>query len=424
MQEDLSGHAIAWATVWAASAQGPYPIGAVSAQPDLGRAFVEPAKEACNQSLRMIVRPALLGRRMRIRFTNAWGDRPLTIAQASIGLCLDGAALVPGTLEPVTVNGATDFVVEPGQCCWSDPVQPGFAAQADERLLAGRKLAVSFHIAGPSGAMTWHARAQQTSYVGLPGGGNHVFDAGESGYPLSTVSWYFMDALDVEVDRDNPPMVVAAFGDSITDGTGSTLNHNDRWPDVLQRRLHGAGRRAAVINAGIGSNQVLQPLDYGTGKPFRGGPAALVRLERDVLTLSGVSTIIWLEGINDLSDNGLATAQAVWDGLARGVAAMRRRLPNVRILAGTVLSARASRLSWHGSDRQEQERQRLNTILRNNDVFDGVIDFDRATFDASTGGIAPLFIPESTCGGAGDGVHPNRAGYLSMGMAVDLSLLR
>jgi hypothetical protein len=38
-------------------------------------------------------------------------------------------------------------------------------------LLAGRKLAVSFHVAGESGPMTWHAKALQTSYATAPAPG-------------------------------------------------------------------------------------------------------------------------------------------------------------------------------------------------------------------------------------------------------------
>ena len=37
---------------------------------------------------------------------------------------------------------------------------------------------------------------------------------------------------------------------------------------------------------------------------------------------------------------------------------------------------------------------------------------------------APEFVPDSTTGGPGDKLHPNRAGYLAMGMAIDLDLLR
>jgi hypothetical protein len=63
--------------------------------------------------------------------------------------------------------------------------------------------------------------------------------------------------------------VIVGFGDSITDGTASTMNGDDRWPNVLSRRLAAAGHRAAVINAGIGGNQVVGPAEYSPQKPFR-----------------------------------------------------------------------------------------------------------------------------------------------------------
>ena len=70
--------------------------------------------------------------------------------------------------------------------------------------------------------------------------------------------------------------VIVAFGDSITDGTATTINGDDRWPDVLGRRL---GGRWSVVNAGIGGNQVVGPREYSPQKPFAGGPSALARLE-------------------------------------------------------------------------------------------------------------------------------------------------
>jgi len=85
-------------------------------------------------------------------------------------------------------------------------------------------------------------------------------------------------------------------------------------------RLDAATARVSVVNAGIGGNQVIGPAEYSPQKPFAGGPSALVRLERDVLSLSGVSTVIWLEGINDFSKNGNASAEAVQAGMKEGVA--------------------------------------------------------------------------------------------------------
>src|SRR5712672_3184593 len=145
--------------------------------------------------------------------------------------------------------------------------------------------------------------------VPAPGGGRR----GEAAFPFSTASWFFLDAVDVTVPAGTP--VIVGFGDSITDGTASTMNGDDRWPDVLSRRLHAAyGNRVAVVNAGIGGNQVVGPKEYGPEKPFPGGPSAGQRLERDVLRLSGVRTVIWLEGINDFSKSGNAAVEEVVAG--------------------------------------------------------------------------------------------------------------
>ena len=65
--------------------------------------------------------------------------------------------------------------------------------------------------------MTWHAKALTTSYVSAPGAGSQGADETDSAFPYTTTSWYFLDAVDVLAADDT--MVVACFGDSITDGT-------------------------------------------------------------------------------------------------------------------------------------------------------------------------------------------------------------
>jgi hypothetical protein len=80
------------------------------------------------------------------------------------------------------------------------------------------------------------------------------------------------------------------------------MNGDDRWPDVLARRLHTVYRnKIAVMNARIGGNQVVGPAEYSPRKPYPGGPSATDRLDRDVLSLSGIAAVVWLEGINDFS---------------------------------------------------------------------------------------------------------------------------
>src|SRR5262252_7468601 len=126
-------------------------------------------------------------------------------------------------------------------------------------------------------------KALTTSYLSAPGAGAKGQLEDEASFPFTTTSWYFLDAVDMMAPSDT--QVVVALGDSITDGTASTLNGDDRWPNALARRLHAVyGNRVSVVNAGIGGNQVVGPAEYSAARPFSGGPSALQRLDRDVLS--------------------------------------------------------------------------------------------------------------------------------------------
>ena len=410
-----------WVTSWAGSAQGPYPVGNPSAQPDQRFVFPVPANGAHNQTFRMIVRPDVWGQQARLRFSNTFGTRPLTLDGVHMGLALGGPSLIKGSNRPVSFAGKPDVTIAPGASVWSDPVDLAFVRDPEAPELAGRKLAVSFHVAGESGPMTWHAKALTTSFVTAPDAGAKGAAEDEAAFSYSTASWFFLDAVDMMMPADT--RLIVAFGDSITDGTASTMNGDDRWPDVLSRRLHRAfGNKIAVVNAGIGGNQVAGPAEYSATKPFAGGPSAAARLERDVLSLSGVSAVIWLEGINDFSRNGNAALDTVAAGMREIAAQLRARIPGVRIVGATLTSALNATNAAHGSREQDDKRRALNAFIKSSGVFDAVADFDAATFDPVTGEIKAEFIPESTAGGPGDKLHPNRAGYLAMGEAIDLGI--
>src|SRR5215207_11372024 len=158
-----------WVTSWAASPQGPYPIGNTSVQPNQSFHFPAAATGARDQSFRLIVRPDIWSRQVRLRLSNAFGTKPVTFDGAFVGLQLGAAAVMPGTNQPVRFGGQDSVTVKPGEWVWSDPVTLPFVREPAE--LSGRKLAVSFHVAGESGPMTWHAKALQTSYVTAPGAG-------------------------------------------------------------------------------------------------------------------------------------------------------------------------------------------------------------------------------------------------------------
>ena len=409
-----------WVVSWVGSAHGPYPAGNALAQPELKLAFPRPATGARDQSFRLIVRPEIRGCQARLRFSNAFGTQPVTFSDVHVGLQEVGSAVVPGTNRPAGFGGKTRITVPAGDQVWSDPVDLPYAC-GRPGALAGRKLAVSFHVPGQSGPMTWHAKALQTSYLTAPGAGSHAAPEGEAGFPFSTTSWYFLDALDMKAPAEAHAIV--AFGDSITDGTNSTLNGDDRWPDVLGRRLRAAyGHHVAVVNAGIGGNQVSGPKVYSLSQPVSGGPSALARLERDVLSLSGVAGVIWLEGINDFGSSNASVAE-VTAALKVGVSRMKARLPGLRVLGATVTTALGAGEGTYGQAEPDARRKALNSFIRSSGLFDAVLDFDRAVLDPATGRLRSEMTHDTTVGGEGDGIHPNRLGYQAMAMSVDLALL-
>ena len=412
-----------WVVSWVGSAHGPYPIGNPSAQPDQRFAFPSAQAGANNQTFRLIVRPDIWGRQARLRLSNVFGTKPIGFDGVFVGLQMGGPGLIKGTNRPVTFGGKESVTVVPGNSVWSDPVQLTFVRDPAAAELAGRKLAVSFHVVGESGPMTWHAKALTTSYATAPDAGSKGKSEDEAAFPYSTASWFFVDAIEMMAPANS--FAIVAFGDSITDGTASTMNGDDRWPDVLSRRLHALhGNRIAVVNAGIGGNQIAEPAEYSAQKPFPGGPSAMQRIERDVLDLSGVAAMIWLEGINDFSRNGNAPLDKVQHGMKQVVDLVRARRPEMRVVGATVVTALGSSSAAHGFLEQDEKRKALNEFIRTSGLFDGVIDFDKATFDPQTGGLKPEFVPDSTIGGPGDKLHPNRAGYLAMGMTIDLDLFR
>ena len=401
-----------WITTWAASAHGTYPTGTAILQPNLTFAFPD-GVSSTNQTFRLIVRPTVWGNRYRLRFSNVFGTQPLALDDVFVGLHASAGSVVEGTNERVTFSGGTRRVVIPaGQLVWSDAVRLDFARNPERRLLQGRKLAVSFHVAGNSGPMTWHSKALQTNYITAPNAGSHGQDLSDEAFPYTSTSWYFLDAVDTRGVDD--AITVVTLGDSITDGTGSTLNQDDRWPDVLARRVFEAyGNQVAVANAGIGGNRI-------TSDSPAGGPSALARLERDVLGLSGVAAVIWLEGINDLSAG--ASAEAVINGIRSGVATLRTRRPGIKIIQATITSSLGNPTDPTGTPEQNARRQAVNAFIRTAGIFDAVADMDAVTVDPATGRLRPDFQPNSSTA-AIDFLHPNRAGYLAMARTIDLRLL-
>lgn len=393
-----------WVTVWTASAQGAYPVGSAVAQPDLSMAIPQPEKGLVNQSFRIPIKPALAANKFRLRISNVFGNKTLRLKDLAISLHLGGGALVPGSCAEIA-----DMAIDAGTSAWTQGIELQSMHQGAIIAATDRTIVFSGWVEGESGPITWHAKALATSYLSKTNTRVERDNFSELAFPFSTTSVFFVDAVDA--DLPNNCHAILAFGDSLTDGSHTTLNGFDRWTDVLQRLLISMGRsNVAVLNAGIGGNQVLSPLSID--EPWRGGQAAIERLERDVLSLSGVQTVIWLQGINDFSDNGNADLEAVKFAMTQAV--KRLRDAGIRVIGATLPSAFKSTRIGHGHPAQNEKRKAFNQFILASGLHDAVVDIDKVLTHSKTGCLDPLFDSDNTLGGPGDGLHPNRAGHAAM----------
>ena len=395
-------------------------------QPDLAFPFpnaTTTGAAAVNQTFRSMVRPDLWGKTIRIRFSNVFGSAPVTFQSVTVGLQEYSANVVPGTLVPVKFGGSRSVTIPAGpgpeSRVFSDPIQLPWVDEEDDIAVQGRNLAISYAVKGNSGPMTFHSGANQTSFITAQGSGDHTADLDAFAYQFTTTSWFYVETVDVQAHPDT--VVVCAFGDSITDGTHTTLNINDRWMNVLSRRLHNKyGNRISIVNEAIGGNRVVNPVPANSTS----GPAAVDRLDRDVLALSGLTHVIWLEGINDLG--GLHTTESIKAGYID--VAKRLHAKGVKVYAGTMTSALGIfGVAFPTGDNGiavEAGRQVLNKFIRNSGgVFDGVVEFDLATLDPVTGNMQAAYLPNSQFTQLPwDYLHPNHAGYNAMGQVVDITL--
>ena len=231
-------------------------------------------------------------------------------------------------------------------------------------------------------------------------------------------SRYFLTDLEVATRADARTVVV--IGDSITDGVGSTLDRNRRWPDKLAERLQADPALAsiAVVNSGIAGDGLLND----TLAPFI-GPSMLARFERDVLSKPGVRWVVVADGKQRHQRVGharYAEGQGIGatdhQGMPKLIA--RAHAKGIKVYGATLLPKAGVGKPFIHTPEAQAKRDEVNAWIRSSGAFDAVVDFDRLMFDpARPDRLAARY-------DSGDHLHPNDAGFAAMAAAIDLRLLR
>ena len=315
-----------------------------------------------------------------MKLSNEFSEVPVEIRQIYLSLVDDSSAIQKNTSVVLRVKGKHNFTIEKGKALYTDAFKMNIPKLSRVAVTICYGNQVPEH-------MTSHRGSRTTSYIaqGMVSP-KQTFKTEEK-----LDHWYTMATLETKSDKQD---AIAILGNSITDGRGTTTNAQNRWPDRMAEALNG---ETGVLNLGIGGNCVVE---YGISEP------ALKRFDRDILSQQGISSVVIFEGTNDIGISN-KNYEHVADTLIASyrVLASRAKAKGLKVYGATITPTKGN--GWY-SLWHEAIRQTVNAWIRQTDVFDGVIDFDKAVRDPKD---EQQLLPAYS----EDGLHLNPEGYRVMG---------
>jgi lysophospholipase L1-like esterase len=390
-----------WIATWAAS---PEP-----SAPDPN----EPLLNIDDQTVRERVRVSIGGSQICIRLSNEYGSAPVLVGSATVAAPSGPTSVRPGSIQTVTFGGRNSVTIAAGAPVLSDPV--AFP------VVSGAEISISLYFPKRVATPTLHALALKRAVVSKHGDHTRVekIEGGSASESLILVS-----AVLVPVQPSQ--RLIVAFGDSVTDGDGSTLDADRTWTSDLIRRLGKTpeGSKVAVVNEGIAGNRLLSD-----GFLVSFGVSALARFDRDALALPGVTHVVLLEGINDIGFPGAKLGESYLADPADVrtpedlIGAYRQLISRahahgVKLIGSTITPFEGVDFPGYYSESKEALRQTVNKWIRTSGSFDGMIDFDAVLRDPDhPSRLLPRFASQ-------DHLHPSDLGYQAMADAIDLALFK
>jgi len=349
-------------------------------------------------SLRQIIRTSIAGEDLRFHFSNLVGKQAMELNEVHVALA-DGQGtgkIVASSDTKITFNNGNPKVsIAAGQEIVSDTIK--FDAPALTEL------AITINFGKVPSEITSHAGARTNSFVEM---GNAVSKETFSQQKKFT-RWYVISGIDVLAEANS--RAVACFGDSITDGRGSTDDKQNRWTDVFATQLQSnpATQNVAVLNQGIGGSSLCG--NWWDAK----WPSGEGRLEKDVLKQVNVKYMIVLYGINDIVYSNKNANDVI---TAHKNIIKRAHTAGIKAYGSPILPFRQF---GEYNDQRNRIREEVNKWILNTPAsqggYDAVIDWESVMKDPNDALSLNRQLAE-------DGLHPNAAGYEKMGKAIDLNL--
>jgi len=397
-----------------------------------------------NVTARTVITPSADGSKLRIRLSNAYGDKAMKITRITVAKSLGGSKIDTGSLKAVTFKEGQPFVSVPaGKEFLSDPVT--------FNVKAGEPIAISIFIEDFTEIKTMGLSGGDT-YLSLPIGDRKDFTTEES-MDIGTVldddeimdylamitggdidvklAYSFIKVVpclaSVDVLADENAYSVVVVGDSTV---------SNEFPQYLGDVINDKNiKNVGIVGKGIIGNRLLgDGLGYGS---LIFGDSLIDRFNRDVLSQTGVKYVVVKIGANDIIHPVCKDIQQQYPGIkqptSNEIIAGYKEIfemchdAGVKVVVMSITPWKGATRDYFGTEPKYVRTtaqfeadwkiaQDVNSWLAKTDLHDGFVDVN--SYSANPKDTA-AFMPEYTI----DGIHPSDAMQREWAKRFPLSLV-
>ena len=394
-----------------------------------------------DRSFRFLVYPTIGGTQERVRFSNYYGVKPVTIGQSRLAVGADGSSAVDSTQNvQLLFHGRASITIAPGQVVTSDPANLSFSF--------GQVLAVSMYLKGSFPLVSRHNALFRQNYESADGAGDLTTDTAGTSFTTAHDEWLLLNGIDVYGPYQG---TIILFGSSTTDGLHSDYSsdqvypkpnvpvvgqHSDRLSDWLARRLNAAGYQIGVVNLGIPGDTATEDIT----NTINDVQDANQRIGHDALVVPNPLLMVTYFGSIDIRSPDCKSAPAIIQATTTMIATAHAA--NLPVLLATIPPSAfctnpaesnfgpypnpgdpyAGGVAETGTPNGgELQRIALNAWIRSTGAtlpgVVGVADFSAALTDPAR--VSFLLAPYNS----GDNFHPNGKGYHAEADMIPLASL-